>query len=136
MLRKSLLVTCIAFTQMAAYAPQAPQKLSDKMAYWSVQRRGANYGAVRLRPEVFEAAASKRIEFLRLQPDGMRAAQRDFLIGDADAFTAINEADLEQLRLFLDEAEKYGVKIVLTMFSLPGHRAKKDVSDASDGRIW
>src|SRR6185503_2178520 len=31
---------------------------------------------------------------------------------------------------------KRGIKVVLTMFSLPGARAKKDVSDRSDGRIW
>ena len=132
MFRKLVLLTWIASAQIAGYGPPAP----DKMVYWSIQRRGANYGAMRLRPEVFHAAANKGIEFLRLNPDSMRPAQRDFLIGDADAFTAINEDDFRQLRLVLDESEKHGVKIVLTMFSLPGHRAKKDVSDASDGRIW
>src|SRR5689334_7876660 len=132
MFRKLLLLTWIAFAQIAADSPPAP----DKMAFWSIQRRGANYGGVRLRPEVFQAAANKGIEFLRLNPDSMAPAQRDFLIGDADAFTAINEDDLRRLRLVLDESEKHGVKIVLTMFSLPGDRAKKDVGDPSDGRIW
>src|ERR1051326_7054986 len=134
MLRELLPLAWIAFAQIVAYASPAPAP--DKMAYWSVQRRGANYGGARLRPDVFQAAANKGIEFLRLHPDTMPPAQRDFLIGDADAFTAIDEADLRQLRLVLDESEKHGVKIVLTMFSLPGHRAKKDVADASDGRIW
>jgi aryl-phospho-beta-D-glucosidase BglC (GH1 family) len=135
-LGRLLLLTWIALVPIAVYSPPAPAAVTDKMAYWSVQRRGANYGGTRLRPDVFEAAAGKGIEFLRLHPDEMRPAERDFLIGNADAFTSINEADLTQLRSVLDEAEKHGVKIVLTMFSLPGHRAKKDVSDASDGRIW
>jgi endoglucanase len=108
----------------------------DKMAYWSTQRRGANYGPMRVRPDVFPAGAAAGIEFLRLHPDSLPPGQRDFLIGDADAYQALNKKDLETLRSIQDESERHGVKIVLTMFSLPGHRAKKDVNDPSDGRIW
>src|ERR1044072_4085026 len=93
MLRKFLLLTWIASIQTAACPPPGPQVPAAKMAYWSIQRRGANYGGARFRPDVFEAAANKGIEFLRLHPDTMPPAQRDFLIGDADAFTAIDEAD-------------------------------------------
>src|SRR5260221_75792 len=63
-------------------------------------------------------------------------ADRDFLIGNADQYQAINEADFKHLRAILDESDKRGVKVVLTMFSLPGCRGKTDVSDPSDGRLW
>jgi endoglucanase len=66
----------------------------------------------------------------------LRPAQRDFLLGNADDYRGINEADLRQLRTILDQAHKHGLKIVLVMFSLPGARAKNDVSDPIDGRIW
>src|SRR5688572_15868346 len=114
---------------------QAP-RASDKMNYWSVQRRGANYGPKRLRREDLQAAAAAGIEFLRLRTESMPPSATDFLIGSADRYYGVNQADLRELRAILDEAGKYKLKIVLTMFSLPGARAKKDVSDPSDGRIW
>ena len=63
---------------------------SDKMAYWSVQRRGANYGPVRLRPADLQAAVNAGIDFLRLR-DSLRSTSRDFLIGDADRYQGINK---------------------------------------------
>ncbi len=119
-----------------ADAAQVPQRPADRMAYWMIQRRGANHSPGRFRPSVFQAASEAGIQFLRLNLDGVPSSERDFLIGNADAYKAIPPADLAQLRLMLDAAEKHGVKVVLSMFSLPGCRCKKDVSDASDGRIW
>ena len=63
---------------------------SDKMAYWSMQRRGANYGPVRLRPADLQAAVNAGIDFLRLR-DSLRSTSRDFLIGDADRYQGINK---------------------------------------------
>jgi len=106
------------------------------MEFWSMQRRGANYGPGRLRPDAFRAAARAGIEFFRLRLESLAPQQRDFLIGDADHYQRLNATDLALLRTILDEADKNGIKIVLTMFSLPGCRAKRDVTDPSDGRLW
>ncbi len=132
---ESVVLACVLLGPPCGHA-QTRTADADKMAYWSVQRRGANYGPARLRPEEIQAAANAGIEFFRLRVDSLPPAQSDFLIGNADHYEAINEADLKQLRLILDESEKRGIKVVLTMFSLPGCRGKKDVSDSSDGRLW
>src|SRR5262245_38630735 len=106
------------------------------MAYWSEQRRGANGGPTRLRPEWFQAAAAAGIEFIRLRPDELTPSGRDFLIGDADHYRGIQPRDLALLRDILDEADRHGLKIVLTMFSLPGCRSKQRNHDRDDYRLW
>src|SRR5262245_17358080 len=106
------------------------------MAYWSEQRRGANGGPTRLRPEWFQAAAAAGIEFIRLHPDELSPSGRDFLIGDADHYRGLPEPDLAQLRAILDEADRHGLKGVLTMFSLPGCRWRQHAHDRDDDRLW
>ena len=109
---------------------------ADKMAYWSEQRRGANGGLTRLRPDWFEAAAAAGIQFIRLCPDELAPSGRDFLIGDADRYQGIPEKDLALLRDLLDEADKHGLKVVVAMFSLPGCRWKQRNDDRDDYRLW
>ena len=91
-----------------------------------------------LGPKCSRAAAGKGIEFLRLHPDSMRPAQRDFLIGDAESDHGHDRGGSRQLRLVLDGAGKaWGENGAWRMMAAcPVYRAKKDVSDASDGRIW
>ena len=55
----AVLVTLAGTPSVAAPAMPDPAASSpDKMAYWSEQRRGANGGPTRLRPERFQAAAA------------------------------------------------------------------------------
>ena len=68
--------------------------------------------------------------------DAWPAEGRDFLIGNADNFKAINETDLSLLIKALDEAERNGIKVVLTMVSLPGARWKQLNNDQDDARLW
>jgi hypothetical protein len=133
---KTLLVIALIFAAEAASTSAAtPAAGTDKMNYWSVQRRGANYGPIRLRRDDLRAAAEKGIEFFRLR-DSLQSASKNFLIGSADRYQGIPAADIQQLRNILDEIDKAGLKVVFVMFSLPGSRAKNDVSDPRDGRIW
>jgi endoglucanase len=120
-------------SQAAAPTPAAP---ADKMAYWSEQRRGANGGPTRLRPEWFQAAAEAGIDFIRLRPNELSPSGKDFLIGDADRYGGIPEQDLALLRDILDEADRRGLKIVLTMFSLPGCRWRQHNQGRDDYRLW
>lgn len=108
---------------------------NEKLAFWDVQRKGANGGATNP-DEWFKAAANAGIEFVRLAPVTWEAQGRDFLLGDADNFTAIHEPDYVQLKNALDFAHRHGIKIELTMFSLPGARYRQDNDYKFDYRLW
>ena len=122
-LASTVILTGVVVCGVAKAQSTPDPSASDRMAYWSVQRSGANYGPVRLRPADLQAAANAGIDFLRLR-DSLRSTSRDFLIGDADRYQGISERDLQLLRAFLDGAHGRGLKIVLTMFSLPGFRGE------------
>ncbi len=118
------------------YSLAAQNVNTAKMEFWKTQRKGANGGLLTFRPEWFKAAAGFGIEYIRFHPDVLPADERDFLIGDADDFQALNSTDLQLLKKFLDEAESNNLKIVLTMFSLPGCRWRQLNGDVDDYRIW
>lgn len=113
-----------------------------KLAYWDEQRRGANGdGGVIINSGTsadawFKAASEAKIEFVRLSPIDWVTDSRDFLIGDADAFVKLSQQDVEQLISVLDIAHKYDVKIVVTMFSLPGLRSVQTNNNKRDYRMW
>jgi hypothetical protein len=109
---------------------------TDKMAYWSEQRKGANGSTSKFRPEWFAAAREAGIEYVRISPDLWPSSGRDFLIGNADDFRQISEPDFTQLVRMLDEADRNGLKVVLVMFSLPGCRWKQRNGDVDDARLW
>lgn len=115
--------------------PPEPAEL-EKLAFWGQPRKGANAHTNTMEPEYWQAAAELGIEFARLIPDSWSPADRDFLIGDADAFAGLQEADLVRLEEVLDDAHAAGVRIVLTMFSLPGARWRQLNDDVDDYRLW
>jgi hypothetical protein len=114
---------------------------TTKMSFWEDQRRGANlFNSV----ESFDrlhAAKEFGVQFVRLAPNKWlngRPASRvgDFLMGPADGFKALNHKDLELLKQVLDDADKVGLKVVLTMLSLPGSRWQQHNNGVEDRRIW
>ena len=111
---RMMLVLCLASYGAAMANP--------KIAFWAAQRKGANGCGGKDADKWFAAAAGFGIEYVRLSPATWKGAGRDFLIGNADNFTDIPKADLAKLESVLDAAERHEVKIVLTMFSLPGVR--------------
>lgn len=104
--------------------------------FWSTPRRGANLFNARESGERLRAAAAAGVEWVRLAPDKWRGEGRDFLVGDADSFTAIPRGDLARLRAVLDSAEVAGVKVALVMLSLPGARWRQHNGDRSDFRLY
>jgi aryl-phospho-beta-D-glucosidase BglC (GH1 family) len=84
----------------------------------------------------FKAAADVGIEFIRLAPVTWESEGRDFLLGDADNFTGIPERDYAKLESVLDFAHLHEVKVVLTMFSLPGARNRQSNDYKFDYRLW
>ena len=95
---------------------------ASKMGFWEKQRKGANQQNERHRPEWYRAAGELGLDYVRILPDAWPADNRDFLIGNADNFEAINGTDLALLIEALNEAESNGIKVVLAMASLPGVR--------------
>ena len=114
----------------------APAAGGEAFRFWDQQRKGANCQNRRVPREYWRAAAAAGLEFVRLLPDGMASRNRDFLIGSADRFTALDEADLRTLVTILDEAQAAGVKVVLAPISLPGARWKQLNGDKDDARLW
>ena len=108
----------------------------SKISFWDTQRKGANQQNAQHRPEWYVAAGELGLDYVRILPDAWPAEGRDFLIGNADNFEAINETDLSLLIKALDEAERNRIKVVLTMVSLPGARWKQLNNDQDDARLW
>lgn len=109
---------------------------NSKLDFWNQQRRGANCFNKAITTNYFQAAQAVGIEFLRLAPDKWKSQQRDFLIGNADKFETLEAEDLKQLKLTLDKAHAAGVKVVLTMISLPGARWRQLNGGKNDDRLW
>lgn len=109
---------------------------SDKMDYWSVQRKGANFFNQTPSSDWFLAATEAGIEFARLAPDKWECEHRDFLLGDVDEFAEISFKDYQNLKNILDKAGCNDIKIVITLLSLPGSRWKQNNQGKDDLRIW
>ena len=126
--------TLLIVILVALFSSKAPAA-NEKLAFWDVQRKGANGDAQK--PEAwFKAAADVGIEFVRLATATWQGEGRDFLLGNADNFTGIPEQDFAKLKSALDIAHRHEVKIVLTMFSLPGARNRQFNNYKFDYRLW
>jgi hypothetical protein len=133
--RLPVALTLLAGVALGASAPAPP------ITFWNEQRRGSNlFNAVET-PERLQAAKAFGNTWVRLAPNkwlnGRSAAlEGDFLLGRPETFRGIDPADLRLLRLRLDDAEQAGLKVVLTMLSLPGSRWSQHNHDVEDRRIW
>lgn len=109
---------------------------ADPMDFWNQQRRGANGDFADADDDWFRAAKASGIEWVRLSPAGLKPSGRDILLGNADQYQGIPVADLRSVIEVLDRAERHGVKVVMTVFSLPGCRWKQQNEDQFDYRLW
>ncbi|OJJ15373.1 hypothetical protein BKI52_38820 [marine bacterium AO1-C] len=116
----------------------------EKLAFWNQPRKGANGdgGAVQKSGATpqrwFKAAKAVGIEYVRLNVADWKGEGPNFLLGDANQFTQIPPKDLAYLKKVLDAAEANRVKVLLTMFQLPGAalRETKDGRKKRDYRLW
>lgn len=128
-------IILLSYAILLAFSLQGQNKLD----FWRQQRKGANGdgGAILTsgtNPDAwFKAAAQAGIEFVRLNPVDWQGTGKDFLVGNADHFTTIPAKDLAYLLKVLNIAHKYQVKILLTMFVLPGAR---NAYRKHDYRLW
>ncbi len=107
-----------------------------KIDYWNVQRKGANFFNRTPSGDWFLAVKEIGIDFARLAPDKWKCEQRDFLIGNVDAFVEISSLDYQILKNILDEAYRNNVKIVIALLSLPGSRWRQNNQGKDDLRLF
>lgn len=122
---------------------------SEKMSYWNEQRKGTNFMNSTSLPDNYEVAKEQGIEFVRLAPDKWSKDRdflfndkpdaninADFLIGSSDKYEGIVEEDFARLKADLDAAEAKGMKVIITVLSLPGDRWRQFNGAKNDDRIW
>ena len=121
------LLACLAATAAAG---------DGNIGFWDSQRKGANMMNQVQTEAQLAAAEQLGLQFVRLAVDKWHAADRDFLIGNADAYQSLNQKDLARLNQVLDWADRHHIRIVLTMLSLPGDRWKQLNGNRDDPRLW
>jgi hypothetical protein len=127
---------CASPARQHATAALATPSRPATIAWWNTPRRGANFFNRVETDARFRAAAAAGIGLVRLAPDKWETRERDFLLGDADAYRGLVPADLARLRAVLDLAHARGVRVVLTMLSLPGCRWSQNNGDVNDLRLY
>ncbi|WP_325100981.1 MULTISPECIES: glycoside hydrolase family 5 protein [unclassified Pseudomonas] len=107
------------------------------MDFWDTPRHGAN-SFNRLPPDqrYFDALKAYGATWVRLSYDKWQPAGRDFLLGDADAYEGLVQADLDTLMTTLDRAHQAGLKVVIAPLSLPGMRWAQNNHNRFDDRLW
>lgn len=129
-MRNQLLACLIACSSLPAHA-------ADLIDFWNTPRHGGN-SFNRLPPDqaYFEALHGYGASWVRLSYDKWQAAQRDFLLGNADTYQGLPAADLATLKATLDRAHAAGLKVVITPLSLPGMRWAQNNAGQFDDRLW
>lgn len=107
-----------------------------KIDFWTTQKKGANMMNEVQTEAQFAAAAERGIQWIRLAPDKWKSHGKDFLIGDANHYTGLDQTDLASLKAALAAADRHHIKIVLTMLSLPGDRWRQLNGGKDDLRLW
>jgi hypothetical protein len=108
----------------------------DKIAFWNSNRNGTNIFNTSISREDIRAAKSYGIQFVRICFDKFPSKRRDFLIGNADHYTALDPEDLASIKQTLDLFSEEKMPVVITMLSLPGSRWNQLNSGRDDLRIW
>ena len=107
----------------------ATAQAADLIGFWDTPQRGGN-SFNRLPPEqaYYQALRDYGASWVRVSYDKWKPAQRDFLLGSADAYQGLVEADLATLKANLDRAHAAGLKVVIAPLSLPGMRWAQNLS--------
>jgi aryl-phospho-beta-D-glucosidase BglC (GH1 family) len=110
---------------------------ADKMDFWLKPQKGGN-SFNRLPPSesYFNALHHYGASWVRLSWDKWPKHDRDFLIGNADDYQGLLPDDIATLKRVLDNAQKAGLKVVITPLSLPGMRWSQNNGGEFDDRLW
>lgn len=126
----------IATLSFNGFGQTRPISFNPKIEFWDTQKKGTNFFNAKPTSEWFESAAAANIKFIRFTYAKWEGEKRDFLLGDADNFIGIVEADFRKLLHYLNIADSLEIKVVLTPISLPGARWVQNNNGQRDGRLW
>jgi len=115
----------------------APAQAADLIHFWDTPQYGGNSFNEDL-PDAayFRALKATGATWTRLTFSKWKGEDRDFLIGNADAYTGIPAGDLAKLIKCLDAAQAAGIKVVIVPLSLPGDRWSQQNGGKMDDRLW
>ncbi len=114
-----------------------PAVAADLISFWNMPEHGGNsFNATPPSLAYFKALRAYGATWVRLTPSKWKGEGRDFLIGDADHYTAIPAKDLNMLIGALDRAQAAGLKVVIAPLSLPGARWSQQNGNKTDPRLW
>ncbi len=137
-----LMVILLSLFSCESPKPQPPLESQKKeeaestISYWDQQRKGTNYFNELPTEAWFDAAVAANIKLVRLVFEKWAGEQRDFILGDADNYQGIVEADFQKLLYFLNYAATLDIKIVICPISIPGSRWRQSNGGQKDGRQW
>lgn len=109
---------------------------SAKMNAWATTQRGANGFNKQFDEQWFADLNATGIRFCRLALGKAEGTGRDFLLGDADAFVGIPEADLQQTLQIVRWAGNHDIQVVIVPLSLPGARWSQQNGRVFDPKLW
>ena len=124
---------------IAALCADVAQPLAgaDLITFWDRPQSGGNsFNAAPPDQAYFDALAGTGARWVRLTFSKWKGQDRDFLIGDADAYAGLVPEDLALLRQVLDRADRAGLKVVIAPLSLPGRRWSQQNGGRYDDRLW
>src|SRR5882757_4099347 len=85
-----------------------------KISFWNSRKKGTNVFNKNISTEDIQAAKDYGFDFIRLVPDKFLTEKRDFLIGDADNYSGLVDADLTKLKEILDICTQIDMPVVLS----------------------
>ena len=122
---------------LAACCFAGPAAAGTPITFWDTPQHGANsFNETPPDLAYFKALKATGATWVRLTPSKWKGAGHDFLIGDADHYTAIPPSDLATLETVLDAARDADLKVVLVPLSLPGDRWSQQNGNKDDTRLW
>lgn len=123
-----LTTSATAFSQIDATEP---------MAFWSEQRRGANFfNEVETEQRIADASEAG-LEFIRLTPSKWRDEAGLGLFGDlTTSYEGLNPALTAHLVAMLDAAETHQIKVVLTLLDMPCMYGRQGDDPETSSALW
>ncbi len=102
---------------------------------------GTNFFNYVEKAERFKAAKELKLDFVRLAPNkwlnGRKVENRgDYFLGRPGKFKGLIKEDLPLLLDVLNKANQEGLKVILTMLSLPGNRWRQHNGGVQERMIW
>jgi len=114
-----------------------PVRSEDPMTFWDTPRKGGN--AFNVEPQgdrYYAALAETGATWVRLMLGKWKGGGRDFLMGNADAYDGLVQADLLALIAELDAAHDADLRVVIAPVTLPGARWAQHNDGVYDDRLW